>query len=313
VNSTRILSWGILWSTIILTHGLRTSSAQDRPFSPLVSPDWLASQIDANANLRILDLPFRKTNYQTGHVPGAAYLDWRQDIISSGNRSLYQLPSKADMEQLLSRLGITPDTTIVATDNLQNRCAVRMYYTLKYFGHHDVRILDGGTNAWVAAGQKLSTQVPSFAPTNYRIRKVNNDYVAKLEAVQNAIDDADCQLIDGRPEDQFTGSKPGKAIHTNQPHKRLGHVPSAACIPWSMNLNEDGTFKTIRELKELYAAHGIETDGQVITYCNEGLHAVMPWFVIRELFGNSQVTVYDNSMAEWANRDDTPLEKSSDQ
>ena len=252
----------------------------------------------------------RMTDYKTGHIPGAVYLDWRKDVISSQQRELYQLPSKEEMQNLLRRIGVTAETTVVATDNLQNRSAVRLYYTLKYFGHKDVRILNGGTRAWVAAKRALSKEIPKIEPTKYEIKTLNKDYVVKLEAVQDAIDDASCTLIDGRPWVQFSGLVPGKAFHTNKAHSRQGHVPSAENIPWTDNLNEDGTFKTLAELKVLYESRGIKTDSKVITYCNEGLHAAMPWFILTELFGNSNVTVYDNSMAEWANRDDTPMKKS---
>ena len=300
-----------LFGSSLITHA-QEKNAQEYSSKLLVSPDWLEQQIKSNSKLRILDLPHRKTNYKVGHVPGAVYVDWRSDIISSQQRSLYQLPTKAEMEKLLSRLGVTPDTTIVVTDDLQNRASVRMYYTLKYFGHKDVRILNGGTIVWFTAKNGLSTEVPKIKPTEYSIQKLNKEYVAKIEAVQNAIDDANCTLIDGRPVEQFTGAAAGKAFHTNKAHARRGHVPTAESIPWAENLNHDGTFKSIEELKKLYQSHGINTDdGEVIAYCNEGLHAAMPWFVIKELFGNPNVTVYDNSMVEWANREDTPLEKSS--
>ena len=292
---------------LFVDSSLKTS-AQEHSSKLLVSPNWLEQQIKTNSKLRILDLPHRKTNYKVGHVPGAVYVDWRSDIISAKQRSLYQLPTKDEMEKLLSRLGVTADTMVVLTDDLQNRASVRMYYTLKYFGHKDVRILNGGTLVWFTAKNGLSTEVPEIKPTEYSIQSVNKEYVAKIEAVQNAIDDASCHLIDGRPGDQFSGAKPGKAFHTNKAHSRRGHVPSAESIPWADNLNPDGTFKSVEELKKLYQSHGINTDdGEVITYCNEGLHAAMPWFVIKELFGNSKVTVYDNSMVEWANREDTPL------
>ena len=307
-SSFRILTLIFVAFTFVLQVS-QNLVGQENASKLLVSPDWLANEIASGRNLRVVDLAFRKTNYESGHIPGAVYLDWRNDIISSTQKSLYQLPSKKEMETLLSRLGVSPQTTIVATDNMQNRAAVRFYYTLKYFGHDDVRILNGGTKAWVAAQKDLTTTVPKIEPTKYSVGKANKEYVVKLETVQNAIDNDTCKLIDGRPWEQFAGRIPGKAFHTNTPHSRLGHVPGAESIPWSDNLNEDGTFRTIKELKELYESHGIKTDGDVIAYCNEGLHATMPWFVIKELLGNSKVKVYDNSMVEWANREDTPLKK----
>ena len=281
------------------------SSTNDH--SVLVTPRWLAQKIEENTDLRIIDLPLRKTNYSQGHIPGAVYLDWRSDIISSDRSHLYRLPSKTEMEKLLSGIGVTPDTTVVLTDNMGNRSAVRMYYTLKYFGHDKVRILDGGTDIWKKSKQKLVTDVPKIKPTKYDIKKTREEFVVALETVENAIEQENRRLIDGRPGDQYTGEKPGKAFHTNKEHARRGHVPTAVSIPWTENLNEDGTFKSLSDLRELYASHGIDTDDEVITYCNEGLHAAMPWFILRELLGSSSVQVYDDSMVEWANRDDTPM------
>lgn len=285
---------------------LRDEKSVKRKQKLLVTPKWLESKIKSEKNLAIIDLAFRKTNYETGHIPGAFYLDWRTDIIDSENSHLYRLPKKEKMEKLLSRLGITPETMVVLTDNMANRSAVRMFYTLKYFGHDRVRILDGGTNVWKDSDRKLTEEIPKAKPTKYEIKEAREEYIVRLEAVEKAID-KDPQLIDGRPNSQFTGEKPGKAFHTNAAHKRKGHVPSAANIPWKDNLNEDGTFKSIPELRDLYESNGISLDREIITYCNEGLHAAMPWFIIRELFGNTEVQLYDDSMVEWANRDDTQL------
>ena len=119
-------------------------------------------------------------------------------------------------------------------------------------------------------------------------------------------------MIDGRPVKQYTGELPGKTFHSNKAHKNKGHVPGAVSIPWASNMNEDGTFKSLDELRELYEKNGIDTDGEVVTYCNEGLHAAMPWFVLTQLLGNSQTTVYDNSMGEWANDVKKPMKMGAD-
>ncbi len=279
----------------------------------LVSADWLAKEMQSNANLCIIDLAFRKTNYDIGHIPGAVFLDWRSDIIDSKNSHLYRLPPKQAMEMLMSRIGVNKDTTIVLTDDMSSRAAVRMYYTLKYFGHQDVRILNGGTGIWKSSNRELTKELPKIKPTKYSIAETNDDYFVRMEVVKQAIDDDEVQVIDGRPADQYTGKIPGKAFHNNTPHKRLGHVPQSVNIPWGENLNPDGTFKSLPELRELYKSNGIDIDGEVITYCNEGLHAAMPWFILRELFGNEEIRLYDDSMAEWANRTDTPLKKTYNQ
>ena len=276
----------------------------------LVTPEWLDQQIKKNDNLCIIDLPFRKTNYETGHIPGAFYVDWRSEIIDSENSHLYRLPTQKKMEELMSRIGVDSKTMVVLTDNMANRSSVRMFYTLKYFGHDKVRILDGGTSVWKASKRELTTDKPKAEPSKYKITETRDEYFVRLEAVEKAVD-ADMQIIDGRPLQQFSGEKPGKVFHTNKAHKRLGHVPNSKNVPWKENLNKDGTFKSIPELRKLYESNGIDLDENMITYCNEGLHAAMPWFIIRELFGNKDVQLYDDSMAEWANRDDTRLEKDS--
>lgn len=307
--SKRLLHISFLIFTIaIFSHFNNSQAAQAQDANLLVSPEWLESEIKSNPKLRIIDLAFRQTNYKSGHIPGSVFLDWRSDIIDSENTNLYRLPNRQAMETLLSRIGIENDTLVVLTDNMANRASVRMYYTLKYFGHHDVRVLNGGTRIWDASGRSLTTDIPKTTPSQYKISRTNDDYFVKLEAVQKAIDSKQ-QLIDGRPVDQFSGKVPGKVFHTNKAHKRLGHVPNSINIPWQENLNKDGTFKSLKQLRELYSSHGIDVDGEVITYCNEGLHAAMPWFILRELFGNQEIRLYDDSMAEWANREDTPLEK----
>lgn len=310
--SKLFLHFSLLISTFTLVADYcPAQGSKNQKTDLLVSPSWLEAEMKSNSNLRIIDLAFRKTNFKTGHIPGAVFLDWRTDIIDSENTDMYRLPEKQAFEKLLSRIGVSADTTVVLTDNMFNRASVRMYYTLKYFGHKDVRILNGGTKNWDATGKKLTTDITKVERSNYKVREANEDYVIKLEAVKKAIG-SDQQIIDGRPIDQFTGKLPGKVFHTNKAHKRLGHLPDSINVPWMENLNKDGTFKSLKNLRELYASHGIDVDGdgEVVTYCNEGLHAAMPWFILRELFGNEEIRLYDDSMAEWANREDTPLEKS---
>ena len=316
--ATLLVALGLLVNGDLQSSVSVANTRQDDPQNTdnggiLVTPDWLANEIDRNPDLRIIDLPLRKTNYLQGHIPNAMYLDWRSDIIAPDRREFYRIPGKAEMERLLSRMGVKPDTTIVLTDNMGNRSAVRMYYTLKYFGHGDVRILDGGTGIWKKSNRDLVTEVPDIRPSTYRIKTTNPQFVVALETVQRAIDNDGIQILDSRPPGQYAGETPGKALHTNQTHARRGHVPTALNIPWSENLNVDGTFKSLADLRRLYEAHGIDTHGEVLTYCNEGLHAAMPWFVLHELLGNPEVHVYDDSMAEWANRDDTPLRRDDDQ
>jgi thiosulfate/3-mercaptopyruvate sulfurtransferase len=127
---------------------------------------------------------------------------------------------------------------------------------------------------------------------------------------QKHLHDTNVKLIDGRPADQFSGEQPGTVFHTGKEHKHRGHIPGAVNVFWKDNFNPDGTFKSKQELKKLYANAGVAADQCVVTYCNEGLHAAPPWFVLTEILGYDDVRVYDDSMSEWGNSDQ-PTETSA--
>ena len=274
----------------------------------IVTSDWLTKELDKKSgDIRILDLALRKTNYKTGHIPGAVFVDWRNEIVDDKDPQLYSLPSQDRMEKLMSKLGISNNTMVILADNTKNRMSVRMFFTMKYFGHKNVRILDGGTTAWAKSGKKMTGDIPEIKTAQYKIGKMDKSFVVSLQAVEKAIK-KDVALVDGRPVQHFSGEAFGRTFHQNKPHKKKGHIPGAINIPWESNMNADSTFKSLDELRELYEKHGIDTDSEVVAYCNEGLHAAMPWFILTQLLGNSQTTVYDNSMAEWANMDNQPME-----
>ena len=114
-------------------------------------------------------------------------------------------------------------------------------------------------------------------------------------------------LIDGRPSAQYSGEEPGKVYHTGKAHNRRGHLPQAISIPWQANLRGDGKFKSVSKLRKLYKDCVPIGDATIVTYCNEGLHAAHPWFVLTELLGCEDVRLYDDSLSEWANLSDAPL------
>lgn len=280
--------------------------AQDKTPPPVVDVDWLQQNL-ASPDLRIIDLAHRQKNYNEGHIPGAVFIDWRHEIIDAAHTELYLMPPQEQFEELMTRLAVTHDTQFVLTDNLETRGSIRFYLTLRYYGHDKVCILNGGTNAWKAAGGLLTTDVPELEPVAYKAAKVRPEFLTSIATVQEAIDDEKALILDGRSREQFTGEAPGKIFHTGKEHKRRGHITSAVNIPWMQNFNEDGTFKTVEQLKELYTGNGVADDDHIVTYCNEGLHATVPWFVLHELLGHEKTKVYEHSLGEWANQDETPM------
>jgi len=293
--------------TALSSRGLLPNRSQPEV---LVDPGWLAERL-CQPDLRILELGKRDA-YDLGHIPQAAFVDWISDITDPDLPERYNVLSGRQMEQLLSRLGVGKKTTVVLYDRLANRLATRMFWSLRLYGHQQIEILNGGGNAWSVARQPLVTEVPTFAHTKYRVDPLDGALQADRAFIKSQLAKPQFALVDGRPTGQYTGQLPGKVFHTGKPHARRGHLPQAVNIPWQENLTADGRFKSVNRLRKIYNEHGVTPESTVVTYCNEGLHAAHPWFVLTELLGYRQVRLYDDSLSEWANTSDAPLVTSRD-
>ncbi len=299
-------------AVITIAIGPSFATAQQSPSATeapavLVDSNWLTERID---EVRLIDLGQTEDAFNRGHIKNAVYVDWKTQITNPTTSNLFNLPPRDSLETLLSQLGVTPEMSIVLADNRSNRISTRFYWTLKIYGHADVRILNGGTFAWRKAGKKLSTEKHPPQPTQYKFPNGNEKYAADNFADTQSVIDSIKQgdvLIDGRPTPQYTGAEPGIVFHTNLSHQRRGHIESAINVPWRENFTEQGKFKSVNELGELYENAGVTRDKKIVTYCNEGLHAAPTWFVLKELLGYPNVKLYDDSMGVWANRTNTPM------
>lgn len=272
----------------------------------LVDSSWLEQHM-SDPNVRLVELGQTREEYFVGHIPNALFVDWKTEITDPEMPERYNKLSKKKMELLLGNLGISEKTTVVLYDNLDNRLATRLFWMLRYYGHEKIHILNGGFDAWRRAENAFVSDIPAFNKTKYSINHVNSSYCTSMKHIRSKLDVPEIVLIDGRPSKQFTGEEPGKVFHTGTEHMRKGHIPGALNVVWKENLNEDGTFKSVDELLRLYLLHGVTKEKTTITYCNEGLHAAMPWFVLAELLGYPNVQLYDDSMSEWANVSDAPV------
>lgn len=273
---------------------------------PLISCESLAKKLEA-PELVLLDLGPERELYEEGHLPGALFVDWVDDITDPAQPARYQLIDRTAMQKLLRKLGINKDSRIVIYDDLNSRISIRMYWSLKYYGMTRVQLLDGGRNAWTASNRPLEQAIRKPIPSEVVLKPGNNKISANLDFIADRLQNPNVSLIDGRPADQFSGNQPGKVFHTGALHQRKGHIPGAINIFWKDNFNGDGTFKTQSELEKLYQS--VTGSDQIVTYCNEGLHATPPWFVLSEILGHGDVRVYDSSLSEWANTKQ-PLETS---
>jgi thiosulfate/3-mercaptopyruvate sulfurtransferase len=273
--------------------------------SVLVNPDWLAANID-RADVRLIDLGKRAEEFEAAHIPSAQHVDWRTDLADPDNREHFGVLQPEAFEALMSRLGIAADTTVVLYDSHSNRVAARTFWTLRNYGHRDIRILNGGSPAWVAGGE-LTAEIIPVSPTDYRISTADQPYRADKADVQAALGREGFEIVDARAPQFYSGESGGSRFGSDVPNAKIGRVPGAQNFFWADHVNEDGTYKSIEELRTHYEALGITPDEAVITYCHIGLQASTPWFVLTQLLGYPDVRLYDGSMAEWANADDTEL------
>jgi thiosulfate/3-mercaptopyruvate sulfurtransferase len=270
----------------------------------LVETDWLASRL-ADHSIRIVEVDVDTAAYDLGHIPGAIAWAWNTQLCDTVRRDI--LP-KQELEALLSKAGIGPETTIVLYGDSNNWFAAWAFWQLKIYGHCDVRILNGGRKKWLAEGRELTQDTPSHAATQYHAQEPDLSIRAFLPQVQEAVRKDAASLVDVRSPQEFTGEilAPPGLPETCQ---RGGHIPGARNIPWGKACNEDGTFKSLEELRALYGAEGVDGSRPVIAYCRIGERSSHTWFVLKYLLGLRHVVNYDGSWTEWGNLVGAPVER----
>jgi thiosulfate/3-mercaptopyruvate sulfurtransferase len=272
--------------------------------SVLVTTDWVA-QHATDPGVRVVEVDVDTNAYDQGHVPGAAGWNWTTELCDTLVRDI--VPANK-LEALLGNSGIDNKTIIILYGDNNNWFAAWAFWQLKIYGHPDVRIMDGGRKKWLAEGRDLSTEKPSFPKKTYKAAAPDTTLRAFLPDVQQAMKTNGASLVDVRSPQEFTGEilAPPGLPETCQ---RGGHIPGAKNIPWGKNCNEDGTFKSVDELKTLYASQGISGDTPVIAYCRIGERSSLTWFALKYLLGFTNVRNYDGSWTEWGNLVGAPVQK----
>ncbi len=265
----------------------------------LVDTEWVRSHLD-DPNVVLLDVSSADA-YAAGHLPGALYVDRNEELTDPNDPVNGQILSREALSELLSRLGISQDDTIVFYDDSSNLSASRAYWVLKYYQHPDVRVYDGGSKKWTAEGGELTTEVPEVTPTDYTAGEADPALRTTWEYVVEHIDDPGTLFCDTRGPEEFTGTDVRAA--------RGGHVPGAINVEWVHAVNEDGTFREAEALADLYRTAGFTPDKEIITYCQTGVRGAHTWFVLSQLLGYPNVRNYDGSWAEYGNNPESPIEQ----
>src|ERR1700677_3172453 len=268
-----------------------------------------ATKLQNDPKVRLVEVDVDTTAYAQGHIPGAVGWNWQTQLQDNIRRDLID---KAALEKLLGQSGISNDTTILLYGDNNNWFAAYALWQLKYYGHKDVRLINGGRKKWVEEKRPLTTEATKVPAATYHagapdesIRARKEDVFAILEKGKRG------DLVDVRSVDEFTGKilAPPGLTETAQ---RAGHIPDALNVPWAQAATEDGTFKSADALQQLYGGKGVSGANEVIAYCRIGERSSHTWFVLKYLLGYGNVKNYDGSWTEWGNLVGEPIVTSSD-
>jgi thiosulfate/3-mercaptopyruvate sulfurtransferase len=267
----------------------------------LVSADWAEENLDS-PGVVFVEVDEDTSAYDGGHIRGAVKLDWKTELQDQVRRDFV---NKEQFEALLSEKGIGNDDTVVLYGGNNNWFAAYAYWYFKLYGHDKVKLLDGGRKKWELDSRELVEDVPSRPRTDYKAKEQDLSIRAFRDEVVDAIGNKN--LIDVRSPDEFSGKLLAPAHLPQEQSQRAGHVPTARSIPWSKAANDDGTFKSDEELRELYTEAGVDLNKDTIAYCRIGERSSHTWFVLHELLGLQNVKNYDGSWTEYGSLVGVPI------
>jgi len=271
----------------------------------LVDTEWAGKHLK-DPKVRFVEVDVDFSVYESGHIPGAVGWHWKEELETQIRRNV---ASRDELQDLLSRSGISPDTTVVLYGDSSNWFAAYAFWLLKYHGHNDVRLLNGGRQKWQAEGRPTATEHPTYPRAAYSGNGPDASIRALRDFILPRVSQPGVALVDVRSPKEYKGELLAPEHLPQEGAQRGGHIPGARNIVWSEAVREDGTFKSADELRALYGGHDVTPDKEVIAYCRIGERSSHTWFVLKYLLGYPHVRNYDGSWTEWGSLIDAPIER----
>ena len=273
----------------------------------LASTDWVADHLN-DPKVRLIESNEDTLLYASGHIPGAVHVDWTADLNDQIRRDYI---TRHGFEELMSRIGATPDTTVVFYGDKNNWWATYAFWVFQLFGHTNARVMDGGRIKWEKEGREMTREVPSYPRTTYSAKDRSDGANRAFRDDVQAHMQAKRQLVDVRSPEEYAGTRLHMPDYPNEGALRGGHIPGARSIPWARAVNpEDGTFKPAADLKKIYCDEKqLSPSEPTVTYCRIGERSSHTWFALKYLLGFENVRNYDGSWTEWGNLVNVPIEK----